>query len=59
MQGCIGANIVEKGDKVSGQGGHMLWGQPIANGYFVEAIIFKGKVNYPKDIYFGPHTLIP
>ena len=25
---------------------------------FVNAIIFKGKVSYPKDICFGPHTLI-
>ena len=25
----------------------------------MEAIIFKGKVSYRKDICFGPHTLIP
>ena len=37
----------------------MLGGEPIAKGNFVKAIILKGKVSYPKDICFGPHTFIP
>ena len=42
MHRCTGANIIEKGGKVSGQGGHMFCRQPVAKGYFVEAIIFEG-----------------
>ena len=59
MHGCTGANIIEKGGKVSTQGGHMFSGQPVAKGCLMEAIIFKGKIGYPKNISFGPHTFIP
>ena len=43
-------NIKEKGGKISRQGGNMLSRQPIAKDNLVEAIVFEGKVSYPKDI---------
>ena len=58
MHGCPGANIIEKGGKVSRQDGHMFSGQPI-KGYLVEAIIFEGEISYPKNIGFGPHIFLP
>ena len=59
MHRCSGANIIEKGDKVLGQGGHMFCGQSVGKGYFVGAIILKGKASCPKDICFVPYTIIP
>ena len=49
----------EKGDKVSRQDGNMFSGQPVAKGYLVEAIVFKGEIDYPKNIGFGPSKFIP
>ena len=58
MHRYIGANIIEKGGKVSRQGCHMFSGQPIARGYLVKAIIFKGEIGYPKNIGFWSYTFI-
>ena len=58
MHRSTSANIIKDGSRVTGQVGHMLCGQPIAKGYFVEVIVFKGKVSYLKNICFGPQTLI-
>ena len=33
--------------------------QPVAKGYLVEAIVFKGEIDYPKNIGFGLSTFIP
>ena len=41
MRKCTGANIIKECGEVTGQGGHMLGGKPIAKGNFVKAIILK------------------
>ena len=53
------ANVKEKGGKISRQGDNMFSGQPGAKGYFVEAIISEGEIDYPKNIGFRPNTFIP
>ena len=58
MHGGIGANVKEKGGKVSRQGGNIFSRQLVGKGNFVEAIVFKGKVSYPKNVFLRPHTLI-
>ena len=37
----------------------MFSGQPVAKGYLVKAIVFKGEIDDPKDICFGPYTFMP
>ena len=59
INGCTGDNIIEKSGKVSRQSGHMFCGKPVAKCYLVEAIVFESEISYPKDINFGPPTLIP
>ena len=37
----------------------MFCGKLVAKGSLMEAIVFEVEISYPKDISFGPHTLIP
>ena len=50
VHGCISANVKEKGGKITGKGGDMLSGVPIAKSYLMEAIVLKGQISHPKQL---------